>query len=356
MATLLDHLRRRIAVQGPLTVADYMADCLGHPEHGYYATRDPIGGDGDFTTAPEISQMFGELVGLWCAETWAAIGAPDPMALVELGPGRGTLMADAIRAAEVMPDFADAVRLHLVETSPVLRRRQAAALAETVATWHDDVTSIPPGPAIVIANEFLDALPIRQFQRSADGWHERRVDIDGDGLRFVLTAVAVPLFPSVLAAAADPGAIVEVCPAAIAIVDALARRLVADGGAVLIIDYGHAAGGVGETLQAVRRHAYADVLEAPGDTDLTAHVDFAAVARAAADVGADIHGSVAQGEFLRSLGIETRAATLAAGATEKQAADIETALKRLTDGRAMGELFKVMALTAPGQPPPPGFS
>ena len=255
-----------------------------------------------------------------------------------------------------MPDFADAVRLHLVETSPVLRRRQAAALAETVATWHDDVTSIPPGPAIVIANEFLDALPIRQFQRSADGWHERRVDIDGDGLRFVLTAVAVPLFPSVLAAAADPGAIVEVCPAAIAIVDALARRLVADGGAVLIIDYGHAAGGVGETLQAVRRHAYADVLEAPGDTDLTAHVDFAAVARAAADVGADIHGSVAQGEFLRSLGIETRAATLAAGATEKQAADIETALKRLTDGRAMGELFKVMALTAPGQPPPPGFS
>jgi NADH dehydrogenase [ubiquinone] 1 alpha subcomplex assembly factor 7 len=355
MASLLDHLRRRIAVHGPLTVADYMADCLGHPEHGYYATGDPFGAGGDFTTAPEISQMFGELIGLWCAETWTAIGAPEPVLLAELGPGRGTLMADALRAARVVPAFAAALEVHLVETSPLLRRRQRETLGHRPATWHDDVTTIPPAPSLVVANEFFDALPVRQFERTADGWCERLVDADADGLRFVLAPPApAPLVPAALAEAA-PGAVVEVSPAAIAIADALARRLVGAGGGALIIDYGHGASAVGETLQAVRRHAYAAVLEAPGEADLTAHVDFAAVARAAAEAGAVVHGPVPQAAFLAGLGIEARAAALAAGATPAQVADIEAALKRLTDVDAMGTLFKAMALTAPGTPSPPGF-
>jgi len=339
-----------------VSVAEFMADCLGHPEHGYYASRDPFGATGDFITAPEVSQMFGELIGLWCAETWAAMGSPASVILAELGPGRGTLMADALRAARVAPEFHAALDVHLVETSPVLRQAQEKTLAGTAVTWHDDATTIPSGPSLVVANEFFDALPIRQFQRAEDGWRERLVGIGDDDLVFTLAATApAPLVPVSLTDA-EPGAVAEVCPAAIAVVDALARRLATDGGAALIIDYGHQASAVGETLQAVRAHQYADVLAAPGEADLTAHVDFAALSRAATDAGAIVHGPLSQGAFLAALGIAARAAALAEAATPAQAAGIEAALQRLTDDDAMGALFKVMVVTPPYAPPPIGFA
>ena len=347
---LADHLRRRIAREGPLSVADYMADSLTHPAWGYYATRDPLGADGDFTTAPEISQMFGELLGLWAAVVWRSMGAPDPVRLVELGPGRGTLMADALRAAAGVPDFCRAVRLHLVETSPVLRRLQGQALAGAAPRWHDDLSAVPEGPAILIANEFFDALPIRQFQRTADGWRERRVAVDEAGaFVFALARGAA----EVELPAGPPGAIAEVGEAAAALSGGIAVRLCRDGGAALIVDYGHEGPGSGETLQAVRRHGFHGVLDNPGEADLTAHVDFGALARAAR--AATAHGPVPLGPFLEALGIGRRAKALLSGAGPGQAADIRAARHRLCAPAAMGHLFKVLALTAPGLPRPPGF-
>ena len=358
---LLDHLCRRIAVGGPLTVADFMAEALGHPRHGYYRRRDPFGAAGDFVTAPEISQMFGELVGLWAAVVWQSAGAPDPLHLVELGPGRGTLAADALRATARVPGFADALRLHLVETSPALRQTQQAALAAALPRhppcWHDGIDSLPDGRLLVIANEFFDALPIRQFQRSAAGWHERLVDAAADGgLRFVLGPPTpfAPLVPLALRAA-PAGAVVEVSPAAIGVTAALARRVAESGVALLVIDYGHAASGAGDTLQAVRRHAFADVLAEPGQADLTAHVDFAALGQAAAEAGCVVHGPVGQGVFLEALGIAARADALSRADGGRHAAAVRTARDRLTGADAMGTLFKVMAVTPPGLPKPPGF-
>jgi NADH dehydrogenase [ubiquinone] 1 alpha subcomplex assembly factor 7 len=360
--TLLAHLRRRIALAGPLTVADYMAEALGHPQHGYYRTRDPLGAAGDFVTAPEISQMFGELIGLWAAVVWQSAGAPDPLHFVELGPGRGTLAVDAARAAKRVPGFAEAVRLHLVETSPVLRRAQEAALAGSVLRhaprWHDGVETLPEGPRLVVANEFFDALPIRQFQRAADGWRERLVDADaGGGLLFVLgpPRPVEPLVPLPLRDAAV-GAVVEASPAAIGLMAALAGKVAAGGIAALIVDYGHAASGAGDTLQAVHRHAFADVLAEPGEADLTAHVDFAALARVAAEAGCAVHGPVGQGAFLNALGIAERAAVLARSDGGRHADAVRAAATRLTAPDAMGTLFKVLAVTAPDVPEPPGFS
>ena len=359
--SLFDHLRRRIALDGPLTVADYMAEALGHPRHGYYRTRDPFGAAGDFITAPEISQMFGELIGLWAAVVWQSAGAPNPLHLVELGPGRGTLAADALRASSKVPGFAEAVRLHLVETSPVLRGAQEAALAGSMlhhaARWHDGIETLPDGPLLVIANEFFDALPIRQFQRMADGWHERLVDAGADGrLRFVLgpSMPFAPLVPLALRDSAE-GSVVEVSPAAIGLVAALAARVAKDGLALLIVDYGHAASGCGDTLQAVRRHGFADVLADPGAADLTAHVDFAALGRAAAEAGCAVHGPVGQGAFLEALGIAARAEVLTAADGGRHAAAVQAAHARLTGADAMGTLFKVMAVAHPGLPTPPGF-
>jgi len=323
----------------------------------YYASREPFGRQGDFVTAPEISQMFGELLGLWAAQTWLQMGRPDPVLLVELGPGRGSLMADAWRAAGVMPEFAAAIRLHLVENSPRLRALQAKSLAAAKPVWHDDIETIPAGPFILLANEFFDALPIRQFVRAGTGWHERMVGLDEDeALQFVLSADATPvehlLAPAV--AAAPPGSIAEICPAAQAILAALARRMCSAPGAALIVDYGPPCSGSGDSLQAVRAHRYHPVLQNPGSADLTAHVDFAALGRAAAAVGARVHGPLAQGEFLRRLGIDQRAARLrqAAGA---DAAAIERARERLTAPEAMGTLFQAMAVTAPDLPAPAGF-
>lgn len=356
MSALGHEIARLIALEGPLTVERYMSLCLAHPAHGYYITRDPIGPLGDFTTAPEISQMFGELVGLWAAEVWRLMGAPDQVRLIELGPGRGTLMRDALRAARVVPGFLDAIRIHLVETSPVLRRRQAATLANAPSplTWHDRLDEVPDGAAIVLANEFFDALPIRQFVRDCGAWRERLVGLSADGaLAFGLAAE--PTRDVTLTA--PEGAMLEWPAAGLEIMRSLADRLVAQGGAALAIDYGHVRSGFADTLQAVKNHGFADPLSEPGEADLTAHVDFAQLAAAARGAGAVIHGPVTQGDFLRALGIEARAAALAARASEAQAGDIAAALRRLTGATSddMGTLFKAMAVSAPDLPPLPGF-
>ena len=357
MSVLVAQLRQRISENGPLTVAEYMAEALGNPEHGYYMHRDPLGRAGDFITAPEVSQMFGELLGLWCADRWQAMGGPDPVNLVELGPGRGTLMADALRAAEGAPGFIDAVRLHLVETSPVLRAFQERAVGSHAPVWLDDLTDVPVGgPTLVLANEFFDALPVRQFEKWADGWHERLVDIDSDG--FVWTVASQPTedppIPCPVRNSPD-GSIAEVSPTSRGLINSLAARLVAAPGTALIIDYGHSESAVGDTLQAVKGHRYHDPLAEPGETDITAHVDFAVLASVAEAVGAAVYGPVGQGMFLETLGIGIRAEALAASAGSEQTVEIAAARRRLTDAGAMGSLFKVMAVTSPGLGTPPGF-
>ena len=351
MTPLEAELRRIIALDGPITVADYMRLCLGHPQHGYYVTRDPLGAQGDFTTAPEISQMFGELIGAWAVAVWRQMGSPARVNLVELGPGRGTLMADALRAAKAAPDFLSAVAIHLVETSPALRATQESNLAPRNGsiTWHHRIEDVPEGPLIGIANEFVDALPIDQFVRDR-GWHFRMVGLADDRLAFMVAPDPLPGNESL---EAPTGAILERRhdrPAAL-----LARRLAEYGGAALIIDYGHVASGFGDTLQAVADHKFADPLAAPGEADLTAQVDFAALARTAVREGARAQGPLTQGDFLRRLGIEQRAARLKAKATPQQAADIDAALARLTAPDQMGRLFKVLAIADPKLGALPGF-
>src|SRR5712671_6965901 len=264
MTPLEEVLARRIRTQGPLTVAEFMAEALGHPEYGYYATRDPLGRRGDFVTAPEISQVFGELIGLWCVDLWDRAGRPTPFVLAELGPGRGTLMADALRAARIVPEFLTALRLHLVETSSVLRQAQHRALKAFGPVWHDSIASLPPGPCLLVANEFLDALPIRQLVKTETGWHEKLIGLsaEADSLAFALSPGPAPsaaLVPAELQAA-PPGSVCEISPASLAVADTIARRVVAEGGAALIIDYGHVRRGCGDTLQAMRRHQRHDPL------------------------------------------------------------------------------------------------
>lgn len=358
-APLADLLRRRIADAGPLSIADFMAEALGHADHGYYRTRDPLGAAGDFVTAPEISQMFGELIGLWCAEVWRTTLAPRPAALVELGPGRGTLMADALRAARMMPRFAAALTVHLVETSPVLQTLQQRLLAAYPVHWHRRLRSVPRGPALLLANEFFDALPVRQFELTAMGWRERMVGLkaEGDGFCIVLAADPAPdaLIPEEIRASARPGDLAETCPAGLSLAAEIGGRVARHGGAALIVDYGHAASAPGETLQAVRGHRRCDPLDAPGEADLTAHVDFAALSRAAARRGAATHGPVPQGLFLSRLGIAERTVRLRRGASPAQAREIEAARHRLIAAEEMGTLFKVLAITPADMPAPPGF-
>ncbi|QJE73437.1 class I SAM-dependent methyltransferase [Aerophototrophica crusticola] len=354
---LQDIIARRIALAGPLSVAEYMALCLGHPQHGYYMTRDPLGAAGDFTTAPEISQMFGELLGLWAAQCWIQMGQPGSVQLVELGPGRGTLMADALRATARLPGFHQAVRLHLVETSPVLRQRQAAALGKYGPNWHDRLAEVPDGPMLLLANEFFDALPVRQFQKGPRGrWAERKVGLDDAGnLSWKLDPTAGDALVHPSLRAAPEGSMVEICPAGVAIAAEIGARLAAHPGAALFVDYGYAGPAVGDTVQALRRHAFVPVLEAPGEADLTAHVDFTALGEAAATAGAAAYAPVPQRDFLISLGIEQRAAALKRLATPVQAGDIDAALHRLVGDVSMGRLFKAQALASPGLPAPAGF-
>lgn len=360
MTPLAQRLRARIAASGPVSVEDYMQFCLADAAHGYYMTRDPIGMGGDFTTAPEISQMFGEMIGIWLVNVWQTMGAPDFFHLAEFGPGRGTLMADVLRTAKIMPEFLRAAQIHLVETSPVLRARQRSALepfsqqAKKNVHWHESMTAIPQGPILVVANEFFDALPVRQFQHRAGGWFERMVNVDATG-RFVFELCATA--DNNRADTGPEDAIAEQSPAGESIMAALARRMVTDGGAALIIDYGHAQSGFGDTLQAVKRHAFADVFAEPGEADLTTHVDFARLGEVAQKNGAVVQGLTTQGAFLRAMGIEPRAQALARNASESQRTEIMTALDRLTGAgeHGMGELFKVMAVAHPDLPQSPGF-
>ncbi len=363
MTPLEAELAALIRDEGPISVSRYMALCLGHPRHGYYITRDPFGVAGDFTTAPEISQMFGELIGLWAGAVWQAMGAPKAVRLVELGPGRGTLMTDALRAGRAVPGFREALSVHLVETSPVLRAAQARALAGLAEPlWHDAIAPALDGPVIVIANEFLDALPLDQLVMTPGGWRARLVGLGADGgLAFGLAGHA----PSPQSSPArgegaftvPTGTILEQPVAALSVVATVAQHLAQAGGAALFVDYGATRSGYGDTLQAVRRHAFADPLADPGAADLTVHVDFERMARGALQAGAATHGPSTQRDFLLALGLAERAQALAGRAKPEQAAAVSAAFERLTGQGAagMGELFKVLALSQPAMPALPGF-
>ena len=349
---LLSEIRKLIKSSGPMPVWRYMELCLTHPKYGYYVSRDPLGREGDFTTAPEISQMFGELLGLWAASVWKTIGSPPLLRLIELGPGRGTMMADALRALRVLPPLYQALSVHLVEINPVLRDKQKTTLTglRNVA-WHDRLDDVPDGPAVIFANEYFDVLPIHQVVKRETGWHERTVEIGGDGdLVFGTAAEPMPRFevllPPLVRAAPD-GAVFEWRPDTE--IMKIASRMRDQDGAALIIDYGHLRSEAGDTFQAIARHSFADPLKNPGQTDVTAHVDFQALAAAAQDIGARVHGPVPQGEFLKRLGIETRAVTLMAKATPEVSEDISGAMKRLIGGGrgGMGTMFKVLAVSPP---------
>lgn len=340
-------LIRDITANRPMTVADYMAAANAH----YYATRDPLGAAGDFTTAPEISQMFGELVGLWIADLWSRAGGPA-FRYVELGPGRGTLAADALRAAARFGCTPAGV--HLVETSSTLRAAQSARIP--AAEHHDEVDALPDDlPLIIVANEFFDALPIHQYVRAADGWRERIVVRRDSGLTPAADDVpaddAVP--PSLRAQ--PEGTIVETAPVSAAIMQRCALRLARRGGAMLAVDYGYSGPAAGDTLQAVRAHAFADVFADPGEVDLTAHVDFTALADAARPAGVRVSSVATQGDWLRRLGIDARLAALSKAAPGRTD-ELKGQRDRLVEADAMGDLFKVMAITARTWPEPEGFA
>jgi len=357
---LEQEIRRLIGVAGPMPIAEYMRHCLTDPRYGYYIKRDPLGAGGDFITAPEISQMFGELVGLWLAAVWREMGAPENVRLIELGPGRATMLIDALRAAKTVPGFHAAVVLHLVEISPALRKVQEQRLEPLglPMLWHGALEEVPPGPSLIVANEFIDALPVHQAVKQADGWHERVVTIGQDGA-LTIGAASEPLrhFESMLPRAlrhSPDGSIYEWRADAVAL--EIGRR-VRENGAALIIDYGHAWYGLGQTLQAVSGHAFTDPLRSPGEVDLTAHVDFEALMLSAESMGGRAHGPVAQRDWLRQLGIDQRAATLKAHAPYDKAIEIDQALSRLTasGAKGMGELCKVVAIADPKLKSLPGF-
>jgi len=344
---LIDRIRQRINLQGPISIADYMHMCLLDPDQGYYATRDPLGAAGDFITAPEISQMFGEVIGLALAQAWMDQGSPSPFTLAEAGPGRGTLMADILRATRGVPGFHDAMRLVLIEASPTLRNIQADTLADYTPAWTDSFDDLPKRPLYFVANEFFDALPIRQFQRQGQGWAEHVVTTDGDALAFALTTpLPLPELAHRLEDTAD-GDIVELSPEAAPIVATLGQRIATHGGAALIIDYGDWRS-QGDTFQALQKHEPASPLAAPGQADLTAHVDFEALANAAAPARAS--AMTPQGVFLERLGITSRAESLARRLSGEALQTHIAAHRRLTHPQEMGTLFKVLGLTPKDQP------
>ncbi len=339
---------------GPISVAEFMTECLLNPRDGYYPTRDPLGAAGDFTTAPEISQMFGEIIGLWLAQVWMDQGRPDPFVLAELGPGRGTLMADILRVTRMIPGFHQALRLCLVEASPVLRVAQRSALPGVTPEFFDHIGDLPDGPFFLIANEFFDALPIRQFIRAkeADLWHERQIGTDGSRLMWGLAPLADIAALEERLEDTAPGQMVELNAPAIPIAEEIGRRIATFGGAALILDYGNWQS-LGDTLQAVRAHAFSDPLDNPGEADLTAHVAFAPLARAATPAKAT--ALTPQGVFLERLGITARAQALAQKLSGPALESHIAAHRRLTHPEEMGTVFKVMGLSPAAAPPLPAL-
>lgn len=341
MSPLLDIIRTAIHHHGPMDIGTYMNMCLGHPQHGYYMTRDPLGAAGDFTTAPEVSQMFGEMVGLWVAHTWLQFGSPLNIILLECGPGRGTLMNDILRSTKNIPELTQAINIHFLETSPVLRGIQKETVGENV-TWHDTLETLPDhAPLFVIANEFLDALPVRQAIHDGTSWKERLIGLDDqDNLCFV-SGPAVP-YGDMPWGRKDE--IFEFSPARDFFVSNIAQRLKMQTGAALFVDYGHAKTAKGDTFQAIRHHQFCSVLDVPGEADLTSHVDFEQIARRAEQDGIAATNIITQSSFLKNMGIDLRLEQLSSKATAEQKQNLQTGYDRLTDKKAMGELFKAIAL------------
>ena len=352
----MNALARRIAelirAEGAISVAEYMATCLFDPLDGYYTTREPFGADGDFTTAPEISQMFGELVAVWLLSAWRASGSPLPATFAEIGPGRGTLMKDMLRSwARLEPNLVAEANFALVEASPRLTRVQADTLADAqgALSWHETVDSLPSGPLFIVGNEIFDAVPMRQFVKTAQGWRERVIGLDEDGHPCFVAGLA-SLDPALLPPGADTapeGAIAELAPARAALMASIATILSERGGAGLFFDYGYLKPGIGDTLQAMRGHAYADALAEPGHADLTSHVDFAALASTARSAGIEASATT-QGAFLLAMGLLERAGTLGAKGDEETRARIRSEVERLAGDDQMGKLFKVLAVAPTG--------
>jgi len=352
MTSLRSLIKAEIKAHGPINVARYMALALAHPEYGYYQKQDPFGVDGDFTTAPEVSQMFGEMIGFWCAHMWQTIGQPVPVNVVEFGPGRGTLQVDVLRAANSVPNFVDSLKLWLIETSPVLRKTQQKNLGPgpKAPCWVDSVSDVAKGPLLIIGNEFFDALPVHQYVRGAEGWRERLIDVskDEDRLAFVEadSLVTEGLIPDTLPGN-KIGDVYEDQRISQTIMQDIAGRIVDQGGVGIFIDYGHDRHGVGDTLQALKNHQFVDVLECPGDQDLTTHVDFEQLEKAAISAGAKTFGPIPQGLFLQQLGMHQRAEALKTDATVEQTLEINQAFNRLVNPEQMGSLFRVMIIAHP---------
>jgi NADH dehydrogenase [ubiquinone] 1 alpha subcomplex assembly factor 7 len=343
MTALQTIITRMIASDGPMSLDRYMALCLGHPEHGYYMTRDPLGAAGDFTTSPEISQVFGELIGVWVAQAWQQMGSPRHLALVELGPGRGTLMMDVLRVLQKVPACAKAAEVHLVETSPVLRGAQLERVPN--ATWHSSVASLPGLPTILLANEFFDALPIRQFERVQGQVFERVVGED----------LTVGLVPSTQRLPFQGDGVFEDSRIRDAVALQLGDHLCKLSGAALIIDYGHLRSAAGDTLQAMKAHQFCNITDWPGEADLTSHVDFEALGRGFEKGGAKVAGAMTQAQFLNAMGLQARTHVLAASQTGEKKRDIIAASERLANVAEMGDLFKMMAVTGGLQAAPYPF-
>ena len=349
--SLAEQIDTQIRTTGPMSLATYMGLCLSHPRHGYYAAGRPIGAKGDFITAPEISQMFGELIGFFVVNLWQQMGQPTSFTLLELGPGRGTLMADALRAASKAEGFENALHLQLFESNKLLKGEQEKRLGNYSPYWASESDALSDDPVFVIANEFFDALPIRQYVKAADGWHERLVGLNAEGRIFGLspTPIADIAAPEEVRGA-KPGEVLELGAAGVEAMQRLARKIAVQGGAILAIDYGYGRTQTGETLQAVRNHAFADPLEAPGEADLSAHVNFGVLGEAAKAAGLAVAPLTDQGELLLRLGIGERAKALAK-ANPQEAANIARAVERLTAPSQMGVLFKALCAHSPGLKP-----
>lgn len=349
MTGMTNYLKQSIRTNGPMSIASFMAECLMNPKYGYYQKKPVFGTAGDFITAPEISQMFGEIIGLWLMDAWGKMGSPNPVRLVEFGPGRGTLMQDIIRSLILEPSLAEAATVHFIEESAQLKKLQKKAVP--IATWHKDISEVPDGPILLVANEFFDALPIHQFQRKDGVWYEKYVQLDKDDrLAFVLgpPSSKLAMLDKNLRNQSSDG-IAEISPATTSIMGDIANRIQTQGGVALIIDYGYDTTQMGDTLQAVKDHKFCDILSNPGEVDLTAHVNFEHLLNIAHEATLKSYGPIGQGSFLMNLGLGIRASNLAKNKPQEETSSILSALKRLTSPEEMGTLFRVIAITSPNQ-------